>query len=792
MRNLIALLTVLMPLVAQPPVPQRPGAGAPACTLASQETEATLSGTVSDASGAALPDATVTAVCGAFRAETRTGVNGGYTLALPKGTLRIRVTSARFTAAERDVTMAADSAVQADFTLRPEDVHSSVSVTAQIDYIAEETNSGAKLDLPLLEIPQSITVVTRKVLDDQGAVRLDDALRNVAGVMPGGYYEGWDYYRIRGFDSSFTTYLDGLRGGNGTADEIGGLEAVEVMKGPSSALYGQGVLGGLVNLRSKRPKSDALLNLEYTGGSFAFNSPSVDFGGSLNRSRTLYGRVFALDRRQDTFVDYAHIHRAYVVPSVTWRITPATSLTLLGRYQQDNGRHAFPLPAKGTVLPNINGEIPVSRYVGELGNDDNSVHEDNRQLGWEFTHQFREGFRIRQNGRVAVYRQIWKNLLYPGFLDADERTLYRYPLSYDQNWKNYAIDTSVDGVFHTGAVRHEVVVGVDYFRNPTVFSGESIDFSDMSQYTPIDLFHPVYGQSKPTALIPAYAGHTLMQFTGLYFQDHLRLGRRLTITAGGRMNFTSNRDLPDPSHTDSAFTPRIGANYQILPGLALYGSYSRSFLPQSGRVYDAGSENGTFAPPEKGRQWEGGVKSSLLNGRLSSTLALYDLRRGNVLTTDLGHPNFSIVTGQQRSRGVEAESTFLLHGGWSLTAAYAFNNAKVTEDNTIPVGTPTQNAPRHAFNLWTRYEIQRGWAKGLGIGLGGRRYGDQSGDLFNTFQLPGYGLLEGSLSYRVGHFGIQFNAYNLSNTRYFTGSYDSLYVKPGAPRSARVTVRWSF
>lgn len=770
-----------------------PAARGQNCSLASREPAAALTGTVSDPSGAALPGATVTAACGAFRAETHAAADGSYTLSLPVGTFRVRAAAARFTSVERDETVTAQAGPRADFTLQPEAVHTSVEVSAQLDYVPDESNTSAKLDLPLLQVPQAITVVTRKVLDDQGAVKLDDALQNVAGVMPGGYYSGWDYYRIRGFDASFNTYLDGLRGGNGTADETGGLETVEVLKGPSSALYGQSVLGGLVNLRSKRPRPDAFLNLEYTGGSFAFNSPSVDFGGSLNRGRTLYGRVVALDRRQESFVDYANNHRAYVAPSLTWRPSARTALTLLGRYQQENGRHAFPLPASGTVLPNVNGDIPISRYLGETGGDDNSLHEDNRQLGWQFSHQLSESITIRQNGRVALYRQIWRNLLYPGFLDAGQRTLYRYPLDYDQKWRNYAVDTSMTAGFHTGPIRHQFVAGVDYFRNPNIYSGESIDFSDLSQYTPIDLFQPVYGRvNKPYALIPAYGGHSLMQFTGVYFQDHVQLTQRLAVTAGGRINYASNRDLPDPGHSDTVFTPRVGATFQWTGGLSLYGSYSRSFLPQAGRVYDASSENGTFAPPEDGRQWETGLKSSLLGGRLMSSLALYDLRRTNVLTADATHPSFSVVTGRQRSRGVEAETTFLLHGGWSLTGAYAFNQANVIEDNTIPLGTPTQNAPRHGFNLWTRYEIQRGWAQGLGFGIGGRAYSRQAGDLYNTFQLPAYGLMDSSVSYRRGRFRIQLNAYNLTNTRYFTGSYNDLYVKPGPPRSARVTIGWSF
>lgn len=315
----------------------------------------------------------------------------------------------------------------------------------------------------------------------------------------------------------------------------------------------------------------------------------------------------------------------------------------------------------------------------------------------------------------------------------------------------------------------------------------------MSQYMPIDLFQPVYGVAKfPATLIPAYDGNSITQFYGYYFQDHVKITRRLTVTGGGRLNFSKNQDVPGPSNNQHAFTPRVGATFEVFPGAVIYGSYSRSYMPQAGRIFDSTDPSGKFAPPETGWQWEAGFKSSLLNNRLSTTVALFDLNRSNLITSDAAHPNFYILTGQQRSRGVELESAYLIRSGWNVTAAYAFTNARVTEDNDIPVGTRTQNAPRNMFNVWTRYEIQRGFFQGLSFGAGGRYYTDQAGDLYDSFRIGSYGIADASAAYRRGHFMIRLNGYNLTNTRNFTGSYDNLYVKPGAPRSARVTLGINF
>lgn len=757
------------------------------CTLNDTPSH-TLSGLVSDPSGARVSGATVTADCGPFHRETTTDQNGDFSLFLPQGRFQLKIDAPRFAPENRTVEVSASS--QLAITLAVAKAQSRIDVTASPAYASTEDSTALKTQIPLIEVPQAISIVNRQLLDDQGAVKLDDALRNVAGVMPGGYYDGWDYYRIRGFDASFTTYVDGLRGGNGVAEEIFALEDVEVLKGPSSALYGQSVLGGLINLRSKTPVPTAFAKVQFTGGSFGFLDPAIDVGTSLNSSHTIYARLTALYRTQNSFTDYAYKHRSYVAPALTWKIASGTSLTLLSRFQHDNGRHGFPLPAEGTVLPNVNGELSIGTYVGELG-DANQVQEINNQFGYEFSHRFSEAISFQQRMKLSWYRSKWHHLLYPGFLDEDQRTLYRYPLNWIGDWETYTLDNGVHANFKTGGIQHHLLTGVDFYRDPNFFAGESIDFSDLSLYMPIDMYRPVYGAVPFPAIAPYTQGETLTQFTGIYVQDQLKFLRRLGVTVGGRFDHAINHDTPDPSHVSNAFTPRVGVTYDLLPGATVYTSFSKSFLPQSGRAFD-GSENGSFVPPEKGQQWEGGIKTALLGGRLATTLAVYNLSRRNVTTTDPVHPNFYLVTGQQRSRGFELESTLQLKPGWNLTAAYSFIDAEVTEDSDIPVGTPTQNVPRHSFNAWTTYEFRRGWARGLGIGFGGRAYTNQSGDLYDTFKIPGYGLVDASVFYRRNRFSWQLNFNNLGDTRYFIGSYDNLYVKPGEPRVLRSTVSWTF
>jgi iron complex outermembrane recepter protein len=761
------------------------------CSQAVQDHIETLSGTISDVSGAVISGALITAACGSFRQAVTTDSTGAYSLQLPPGRYRVRVTANNFTPTEREIVLAATGpGVEWKVTLPLETVQGRVLVTASRVYAVTNTTAGSKMDASLLDVPQSITVLDHELLSDQGVHKLDDALKNVAGVMPGGYYEAWDFYRIRGFDASFNTYVDGLRGGNGMGEETFGLESVEVLKGPSSTLYGQSVLGGIVNLRSKVPRPDAFAQAQFTGGSYGFYETAIDAGTSLNRSHTLYARINLLYRPTGSFVNYVTRHRVYVAPALTWDISPDTKVTFLGRHQHDTDHLGFPLPAEGTVLPNPNGEIPISLFVGEPSNP-NPVSEVNNQFGYQLSHRFNDSFSFYQNVRVDGYKNHWDKLLYPAFFGPEERTLYRYPLSYQEEWSNYAADTGMRFRVETGRVQHNLVAGVDYYREPKKYNEESINFNEPSAYMHLNVFDPVYG-TPFSPIYPFARGDTRTQYIGLYLQDRMQLTERLSLTAGGRLDFASNRDFSQPvSNDNKAFSPRVGGNYRLVPSVTLYADYSKSFLPQTGMVYD-GSPRAAFASPEKGDQWEGGVKTSLLSGRMVNTLSVYRLTRDNVLTPDPNHPNFYVLTGKQRSKGVELETSFQLHRTWNLILAYAFTDAHVVKDNVIPAGTPTQNVPKNSVNVWSTYELQRGWLRGVGLGFGARYYTDQSGDLLNTFSIPAYGLMDASIFYRRGHLGWQLNAYNLADKRYFTGSYNDVYVQPGSPRSIRTTISWRF
>lgn len=646
--------------------------------------------------------------------------------------------------------------------------------------------SATKTDTSLLETPQAVSVVPRALLDDQGARKLDDVLKNVAGVTPGGYYSDWDYHRLRGFDAAFTTYWDGLRGDYGKNAELFGLERVEVLKGPASSLYGQGPLGGLVNLVSKRPRSETFVDTYFTLGSYNFYEPAVDLNAPLNTGKTVYARLNALYRDQESFVDFVHKRRVFVAPALIWEISPDTVITFLTQHVHDWDKLGFPLPAKGTVLPNRNGDIPINRFIGERS-DTNAVEQWRTRLGYQFTHQFNQTFSLRQNLNASRLWQKWKNILYPSALDADERTLYRYPYGLREGLDRLGMDTALEARFTTGPAQHHVLFGVDYYYNRSATTRRQIDYTDFpGSYLAIDLFKPRYG-----APLPAYASltrsRTTNELVGLYVQEQAKLLDRLTVTVGGRFDFSSNN-----GESVDAFSPRVGVTYELISGAALYANYSESFNPQWFSTNAAGRP----VAPETGENLEVGFKTALLDGRLNTLLSLYQLTRQNVATADLSTPApfDSIVSGEQRSRGVEVEAALQLLPGWDLITAYTYNDAKITKDNILPVGARLQGVPEYAFSAWTKYTLQNGPLKGLGFGLGGRYYTKQAGDATysNPFTLPAFGIMDAAAYYVRDHFSAQVNLNNILDERYFVGSYNDLYVLPGEPLTVRATVSWAF
>jgi iron complex outermembrane receptor protein len=659
-----------------------------------------------------------------------------------------------------------------------------IEVTAPI---AKNSGTVTKTDTPIIEIPQSISVITRQQMRDRGIHGVEEAVWFTAGAQGGGYGNDSrsDWLLVRGFTPA--RYLNGLALADGSGTGITrvepyGLERVEVLKGPASVNYGAMPPGGMVNYVSKRPTADTLREVEVQVGSFDLKQAAFDFGGALSEDGTWLYRLTGLARNSDDPVDFIHDDRYYFAPAVTWMPDEANRLTLLAHYQKaDTMSGAGFLPAAGTLLPNPNGKIPLHRFTGEP--DENGYDKIGRSVGYEFSHDFGGGTRFRQNLRYAVTEVETGATVGPfGFL-GDERTLFRYLFPTEEESKNFGVDNHLEFAFGSGRAQHLLLVGLDYRRAENDYAS-AFSFAAPT----LDVFDPVYGSP---VVRPEYTSRTLQTQSqlGLYVQDQIKLDRWV-ITVGGRQDWVgtdTDQVLAGTSahQSDEKFSGRVGVNYLFDSGFAPYLGYSQSFQPTVGTSF-----SGDAFVPTTGDQLEAGIKYQPAGGRLLATLALYELRQENTLVVDPNNTLFQIQQGETTVRGVELEGRWNVGSGFSVYGAYAYIDSEVTEStDPLSLGAEIPLQPRHAASLGMDYTITAGALAGLGFGAGVRYTGEHYGDAYNQWQTPSYTLFDAAAHYDIGNWRLQLNASNVTDKEYLTVCNSAVWCYYGYPRSVTATAR---
>ena len=662
-------------------------------------------------------------------------------------------------------------------------------VTGEQDgYRVSNTTTGTRTDTPLRDIPQSIQVIPQQVLRDQQVTRLDDALRNIAGVTPEFTDGPGVYYRIRGFDLSNNNLLrNGLPDpGVGDSVELANVERVEVLRGPASVLFGLGNPGGNINIVTKSPLSEPFYAVDATVGSYSFYRGAVDLSGPLNNSKTVLYRLNTAYRNSGSFVDSYSSENFNISPTISVAIGDKTNLTLGADYieTRDSGIE-FGVPTVGTIFTNPNGKIPRNRNLTE---PTDKIEGTTTRIGYELEHKFSDNWSLRNAFRYG-FRSYYGEQTRPGSLDADNRTINRSFEIYDQDFTNYTLTTNIVGKFATGSIQHQLLFGVDLNRyknaTPRYASADAAS---------IDIFNPVYGQPRGEFNFEAINEATIDSL-GIYLQDQIAITENLKVLLGARFDgfnqisedFLSNTES---SLSDSALSPRFGIVYQPVSAISLYASYISSFTPAQG-TFLFGASLQTAFKPERGRQYEIGVKADFSN-KLSATLAFYDLTRTNVLVENPSNPNFQIQTGEQNSQGFDLSLGGEILPGWNIFAGYAYTDARITEDTVFKVGSRLPNTADHAFNVWTTYQIQKGDLQGLGFGLGLFFVGSRAGDLDNTYDVPSYLRTDAAIFYNRERFRIGLNFKNLFDVEYFERTYFGGRVGYGQPFTVQGTVSWQF
>lgn len=675
--------------------------------------------------------------------------------------------------------------------------------------VAKRSRSAAKTNTSLRETPQAVSVVTRDQMDQQGANTVAEALRYTPGVLPdpNGHDIRYDWLYIRGFNNYGTMWLDGLvlpgDPSNYATPSVNpfALERIDVIKGPTSVLYGSSVPGGLVNQVGKRPQATAHNEAGIQTSSHGGLQGTLDMTGPLTQDGDWLYRIVALGKNMGTQIDKERDRQLMLAPSLTWAPSDQTTLTLYGYYQKDRPDNFNPrfYPAVGTLLQNPLGQIPRDIYFGDPNAD--VFERDFYMLGYEFEHEFNETWTVRQNLRYGRSAQnMFLVLVNPAFAyQLDGHTLNRASAISDDWVSSFNIDTQVEARFETGALDHTLLLGLDYLKatSSTNF-GNAID-----GVPPIDIFDPRYGGVDIPVPAIQRSGLQEQQQVGLYMQDQIRYDNWIG-TFGMRYDFSdidsTNRMLtPSPvvSTQDREFTWRAGLTYLFDNGLAPYASYSTAFLPTLG----TNSAGDPFAA-QKAEQYEFGVKYEPPQGRGMVALSFFDLTLENALTPDPTNALYDVQSGRQRVRGVEIEGKYELTPNLDILASYAYSHSKVLEtNNPAELGREVLRLPEHQGSLWVAYRPDV--FEGLTLSAGVRALSSYQTDSTykDELRIPGRALVDIGAEYDFAAIGKDFagtklrvNVTNLFDKEYVSHCLNSTggSCNYGAGRAVTATLKYSW
>ena len=707
----------------------------------------------------------------------------------------------------------ATAAVAADPTsATPASDVETVVVTAP-HYVPQETSSATKLQTPLIETPQSVTVINRDQIDLLNWQNLGQSVRYTAGIVGENYGsdERVDWLTLRGFYP--VQYVDGLQAPVGSVTNIGldlyGSQSVEVLKGPSSVLYGLTPPGGIVNMTSRRPEDSFSGSVQGLYGSYDDRQVAGDVTGAVNQYLSL--RLTSLYYNRGTQTDGVNSERFYVAPAATLHLGANTSLTLLSYYQWDDvrGDGGGFFPAAGIYSANPLGRSTSNMNLGDY--DYNRFVRRQYGVGYDFKHDFGDNLSFEQNLKYFGYYSRMLDVYGAGLattttngpglfpylnpltgvqetdgaghaLFSDYRTVNRSNFPFTEHITSFNVDSRATTHFDTGPLSHTLLVGVDY-RHYTLAS-----FFGFSSAPPIDLFSPNHHQAIVTPPLAYAYGAERQDQVGLYAQDEIKLDHWI-LTLSGRQDWV-NAINSGQQQNDSKFSYRVGLNYVFPSGLAPYVSYATSFQPTPGADF-----SGHPFQPTNGDQIEAGVKFEPRfvprAVKILTTLAVYDLKQNNVLVPDpdtTNHPFSQVQAGHVEVKGVELEAVARIYERLSLNASYSYTQTEVNNDPNLHLTL----TPKHKASIFVDYTFQTGRLAGLGGGLGYRYISSTFGDAANAWRDPGYGLVDAVVHYDFDKWRVSVDASNLFDKQYISQCSSEIDCFYGLRRKVVATITRKF
>ena len=668
--------------------------------------------------------------------------------------------------------------------------------TGSRSYKTDNSSFATKTSLPIKETPQAISVITQQLIKDKMSWSVKDIIKDVAGVID---YSGFDEYTIRGFRAENARNINGLRGYNSnfTNSMLLNIDRIEVVKGPTAALYGNCDPGGTVNLLTKKPLLNQQQTISAGYGSWDHYRIQGDVTGPINRSKTLLYRFNAGYDTHNSFVNEFYSKAYQVAPSLSYQPNSKISLNIDFSFSHTNSivNRGQPGLENSTDLL----ATPINLSLTQLGDH---LHEDD--LATDVLFQYKINPHITFNSGYLNY--ITKqNVAEHGFKDyitTDSVDLY-----YTQ-WRYHTVTNTFSNYFNfnvnTGLLKHNFIAGYDYISADVELNQQSFENENFGKDKGIaatfSLLHPQYIPPVIKDYTPAKDEAVELEeegyhTQGVYVQEQMSY-KKWSLLLGIRTElYEDDEDEASDTSTDleqNILLPRIGIVFNASKAFSVYATYNKGFDP-----FEMSTTRQIFDEPFKpiiSELYETGVKASLFQNKMFATVSLYSLAVENVAVNanDPDQPDLYVQRGKQRSNGIETELNGNITNAWSIHFSYAYNKAKIVKtDVTEDIGKIIENAPLHSSTSWIKYAFQNKLLKGCTVSVGHMQQSKRN-TLVDGFTLPGFFILSAGLQYNYKAFTIAANVENLTNKNYWLSAYNNVSKWPGEPRNFMMTIDYDF
>lgn len=657
-----------------------------------------------------------------------------------------------------------------------------ILVTGQArGYVAVDSVTATKTDTPLLDVPQTVSVVTRAQIDDQALNSVGSVLRYVPGVTVGQGEGNRDQITLRGQNTSADFFLDGIRDDVQYFRGLYNLERVEILKGPYALIFGRGGGGGIVNRVQKAPSaSGAFLGARASANSFA----AWDFAADANVpiSDMAAVRINAVYENLDNHRDFFAGERYAVNPYVAVDLGAGWRAGLSYEYVNDDR-----VADRG--IPSLAG-APIRGYRDQFF----GVPGVNRTTLEASIFKLRLDGELADNVEVSTtvlygdYDKLYTNVFANGAATGPSGTAPLSAYMDPTDRQNLLVQANLVWETRALGMDHKVMAGLEYGNQDSANQRRNGVLSSAT----LDLANPVF----PTVTFPALSRDTVstVESVSAYVQDQISLSERFEVVAGLRydrfdivgIDFQPNPDRPF-ARTDDRVSPRLGLIYKPQSNVSIYGSYSQSFLPRSGDQFLSLTTTQQNLAPEEFTNREVGVKWDV-RPDLNLTAAVFRLDRSNATTPDPLNPTVTINVGETRTEGLELAVAGRLSSGWQVSGGYSWQDARLQGNDSVRLA----QTPRHQASLWNRYDVSRR----LGFGLGVIHQSSQFAAIRTsaaTTRLPAFTRVDAAVFYEVSDtVDLQLNIENLFDRTYFSDAHNNFNISPGAPLNARLTLSARF